>query len=91
MKFVRPHWSAIHQKKGFRFYTPFLAFCAFLYGTGVRSRIVAYRHGLLKSKPLPGFAISIGNLVTGGTGTTPATIIMAKWAHEQGYRVAVLS
>ncbi len=91
MKFARPHWSAIHQKKGFHFYTPFLAFCAFLYGMGVRARIAAYRYGLLKSMPLPGFVISIGNLVAGGTGKTPATITMAKWAHEQGCRVAVLS
>ena len=35
--------------------------------------------------------ISIGNLTVGGTGKTPAACMLAQWARDKGYRVAVLS
>ena len=35
--------------------------------------------------------ISIGNLTVGGTGKTPAACMLAQWAREKGYRVAILS
>jgi len=35
--------------------------------------------------------VSIGNLTAGGTGKTPAVIMLARWAKDQGYEVAVLS
>jgi tetraacyldisaccharide 4'-kinase len=35
--------------------------------------------------------MSIGNITTGGTGKTPAVVMMAEWAKKEGYRVAVLS
>jgi tetraacyldisaccharide 4'-kinase len=44
-----------------------------------------------KKKELPGFVLSIGNVTVGGTGKTPATLMMAEWAIERGYKVAVLS
>jgi tetraacyldisaccharide 4'-kinase len=40
---------------------------------------------------LPGFVLSIGNLTVGGTGKTPATLRVAEWAREEGYRPAILS
>jgi len=50
-----------------------------------------YATGILKGKCLPGFVLSIGNLTAGGTGKTPAVVMLARWAVSQGLRVAVLS
>jgi tetraacyldisaccharide 4'-kinase len=44
-----------------------------------------------RGRSLPGFVLSIGNLTAGGTGKTPAACLIAGWAREQGYKVAVLS
>ena len=85
----QPDWSHIHTKKGFHFGTPLLAMLSFLYGLGVRLRLVALKRR--KKRGLPGFAVSIGNLTVGGTGKTPAAIMMAEWALAEGYNVAVLS
>lgn len=68
-----------------------LAICAVLYGIGVRCRMGAYGSGILRGNVLPGFVVSVGNLTAGGTGKTPAVIMLARWALGQGYRVAILS
>ena len=61
---------------------------SFLYGICVRVRNSAIKN---KGKNLPGFVLSIGNITAGGTGKTPATIMLAGWARSQGYNVAILS
>lgn len=81
-------WSHIHEAKGFHIYTLPLAFFSFLYGIGVRIRNLSLKN---RGKKLPGFVLSIGNITAGGTGKTPAVIMVAEWAKAQGYRVAVLS
>ena len=86
-----PDWDRVHQDKSFGFWSPFLAFCSILYGTGVKLRLSGYKHRRFKKKSLPGFVVSIGNLTAGGTGKTPAVIMLARWALKEGYRVAVLS
>jgi tetraacyldisaccharide 4'-kinase len=45
----------------------------------------------LRRERLPGFVLSVGNITSGGTGKTPAVVMLAEWAKESGYRVAVLS
>jgi len=35
--------------------------------------------------------VSIGNLTTGGTGKTPAVVMLAEWASRKGFRVGILS
>ncbi len=58
------------------------------YGIGVKARNASlYGRG----KQLPGFVLSVGNMTTGGTGKTPAVIMLARWAESQGYNIAVLS
>ena len=86
-----PDWDRVHQDKSFGFWSPFLAFFSILYGAGIRLRLSAYRRKRFKRKSLPGFVVSIGNLTAGGTGKTPAVIMLARWALKEGYRVAVLS
>ena len=82
-------WSRIHQSRKFALATLPLALCSFLYGLGVRFRLMACRKR--KGKTLPGVVVSIGNLTAGGTGKTPAACMLAKWALTEGYRVAILS
>jgi tetraacyldisaccharide 4'-kinase len=88
MRLRRTDWSQIHEAKGFNIYTFPLAFLSFLYGMGVMARNLALKN---RGKRLPGFVLSIGNITAGGTGKTPAVIMVAEWAMSSGYRVAVLS
>ena len=84
-------WSRIRQKDSLSPWLPLLAVFSVLYGVGVRLRLWAYSQGIFKTKTLPGLVVSIGNLTTGGTGKTPAAIMLARWALNEGYCVAVLS
>ena len=86
-----PAWSRIQQERSVGAWYPFLALFSQLYGMGVRFRLWAYKRRLFKSRRLPGFVVSVGNLTAGGTGKTPAVIMLARWALKEGYRVAVLS
>jgi len=78
-------------QKGIGPWTCLLAAFSVLYSLGLKFRFLAYRYGFFKRKSLPGFVVSVGNLTVGGTGKTPATVMLAKWALNQGYQVAVLS
>ena len=82
-------WVKMHDQKKFSAITPALAYLSFLYGAAVRLRVRAYPN--TKKKTLPGLVVSFGNLTVGGTGKTPATIMLAEWAAAEGYRPAVLS
>ncbi len=84
-------WSRIHREKRFGLWTIPLAIFSVLYGVGVRCRLAAYAAGMFRRKGLPGFVISVGNLTVGGTGKTPAVIMLARWAQKEGWRTAVLS
>ena len=84
-------WNRIHHKKGISLGALPLSLLSLPYGMGLRLWAWAYKHRLLKGKRLPGIVISIGNLTTGGTGKTPAVMMLAKWAQGIGYKVAVLS
>ncbi|MCZ6874618.1 MAG: tetraacyldisaccharide 4'-kinase [bacterium] len=64
---------------------------SYLYGAASAGRHASYTYGLQHPKRLPCKVISIGNLTLGGTGKTQLTIWMARWFHQHGWRVAVLS
>lgn len=83
------NWSGIHERRSISPTTLPLAPLSYLYGLGVRLRLTAYQRK--KRRSLPGFVVSIGNLTVGGTGKTPAACMLAQWALDEGYRVAVLS
>jgi tetraacyldisaccharide 4'-kinase len=86
-----PDWSRIHREKRLGPWTLPLALCSAIYGLGVRLRLGAYATDIFRGETLPGFVVSVGNLTAGGTGKTPAVVMLAQWAIGQGSRVAVLS
>ena len=61
-----------------------------LYTASVQLRNILYTHGLLKARRLPCRVISVGNIVVGGTGKTPAVIAIAKHLQREGIRIAIL-
>jgi len=91
MKNFVPEWPHVHQEKSPGPWSSLLTFFSALYGLGIRLRLWAYGCGLFKRKFLPGFVVSIGNITAGGTGKTPAVMMLARWAMNEGYPVAVLS
>jgi len=62
-----------------------------IYGGLVCLRARLYEKGVLRSKTLPCRVVSIGNLIAGGTGKTPMTILVARMIRDMGCRVVVLS
>jgi len=60
------------------------------YRASVAVRNWLYDHGWLTVQYLPVPVVSVGNLTCGGTGKTPAVILLAKLAQELSYKPAVL-
>lgn len=56
---------------------------------GLRARL--YEKGVLSSRTLPCRVVAIGNIVAGGTGKTPLTILVATILRDLGCRVVVIS
>ncbi|GMR04363.1 MAG: tetraacyldisaccharide 4'-kinase [Thermodesulfobacteriota bacterium] len=69
----------------------FLYPLSILYGAGVRTRLAAYRAGVLKQRKIPCTVISVGNITAGGSGKTPMTIFLARFLRERGEKVVVVS
>lgn len=82
-------WASLSVKKPFACAAPLLTILSLLYSIGVRCRVRSWRWRERNS--LPGFVLSIGNLTLGGTGKTPAAMMLAEWALREGHRVAILS
>ncbi|MCG9126765.1 tetraacyldisaccharide 4'-kinase [Candidatus Poribacteria bacterium] len=61
-----------------------------LYVTIIYIRNLCYDLGISKQTQLPCTVISIGNIVVGGTGKTPATATIANLLHKKGYKVVIL-
>ncbi len=61
-----------------------------LYGVVIWIRNYCYTSGILKQKQLPCQVISVGNIVAGGSGKTPAVIAIAKHLQENSCKVGVL-
>ena len=61
-----------------------------VYTAIVSLRNTCYTRGIFQARRLPCTVISIGNIVVGGTGKTPAVIAIAKQLQADGVRVAIL-
>ncbi|MFC1490648.1 tetraacyldisaccharide 4'-kinase [Candidatus Latescibacterota bacterium] len=62
-----------------------------VYGIIIRARNMLYDARILKTSKIPCHVISVGNIIAGGTGKTPVTIMTAKMLKSAGYLVAVVS
>ena len=60
---------------------------SYIYTVVLKARGWLYDCGLLKQKRLPCKVISVGNIVAGGTGKTPAVIWIAKYLQSEGIQV----
>ena len=81
----KPEWAGLHRSDSQGLLTPFLAAASALYRAGLALR------PSVTPRRLSGFVLSVGNLAAGGTGKTPAVVMLARWALRQGYRTAVLT
>jgi tetraacyldisaccharide 4'-kinase len=91
LKMNRFNWSTLHQKRERSIISLFLGLLSLLYSAAVRLRLLAYRKGLLKSKSLPAYVVSVGNITVGGTGKTPFVAMLSDWMTHNGFRTAILS
>ncbi|MCP4670090.1 MAG: tetraacyldisaccharide 4'-kinase, partial [Desulfobacula sp.] len=69
----------------------FLYYLSQIYKIAVLFRHALFKFKIFKSRNLPCFVISIGNLVAGGTGKTPMTIYLARFLTSLGYKIAVVT
>lgn len=67
----------------------FMPLC-WLYSGIVTIRNYCYNVGIFKQKKLPCLVISVGNIVVGGTGKTPAVAAIAKLLQNNRLHVAIL-
>ena len=63
---------------------------SYIYAVVLKTRGWLYDCRILKQKQLPCTVISVGNIVAGGTGKTPAVIWIAKYLQSEGFQVGVL-
>ncbi|RLB44266.1 MAG: tetraacyldisaccharide 4'-kinase [Deltaproteobacteria bacterium] len=84
-------WARAHAYFSKFPFSLLLAGFSVVYGLCVKARSGAYHHGVLRRQQLPGFVLSVGNITVGGTGKTPAVIMLARWAKKLGYFPCVLS
>lgn len=61
------------------------------YGLGTRVRKLIYDSGLIKAVRIDRPVISVGNIVAGGAGKTPLTIMLVELLQARGLKVCVLS
>ncbi|MCX8044116.1 MAG: tetraacyldisaccharide 4'-kinase [Desulfobacterota bacterium] len=68
-----------------------LTLCSVFYRFAIIARAHLYRRGMLPVQKLPCPVISVGNITVGGTGKTPTVCSLARWFHDQGIRIAVVT
>ena len=65
--------------------------CSMIYIFVVQIRLLLFRRGLFKSKPLEAKVISVGNITLGGAGKTPVVAYLAGHLQKKGRKVGILS
>src|SRR5512139_2844157 len=81
-------WSGEEASSLPRLFSGLLRLASSLYIQGLARD---QRKARSRSRKLPVFVISVGNLVVGGTGKTPVTLWIAEYLQQSGLRVAILS
>ena len=91
MKLTHPFDLASFQKRLLASPLRFLLIpLSWLYAAVISIRNRLYALGMFKARRLPCRVISVGNIVVGGTGKTPAVIAFAKHLKKEKVRVAIL-
>lgn len=91
MKLMHPFDLASFQKRLLASPLRFLLIpFSWLYAAVISIRNRLYALGVFKARALPCRVISVGNIVVGGTGKTPAVIALAKHLQTEKVRVAIL-
>lgn len=75
--------------KGLLFH--FLKFCSIFYGIASKAKNFFYDKGIIKSKKVDAFVISVGNFTTGGVGKTPVVAELARYFVKKGEKPAIIS
>jgi tetraacyldisaccharide 4'-kinase len=83
--------DVLYDRKRAPFTAALLFLLSFVYRAVVRLRLLAYSRGLFRSRRLPIPVISVGNITIGGTGKTPAVILIAGILRSRGKRPVILS
>ncbi|MEE4358303.1 MAG: tetraacyldisaccharide 4'-kinase [Desulfococcaceae bacterium] len=83
--------KVIHQDKDSGFAGAILCIFSLIYKSAVSFRAFLYEKNILRSRSLPCFVISVGNITAGGTGKTPMTLYLARLLQKSGYSVCILS
>lgn len=88
---IRRIWDQERPESRTALLRAFLHLCSLPYGAAVTARNRLYDKGILRQERLPCKVVSVGNLTVGGTGKTPAVILLATLLKKKGWRPAVLS
>lgn len=82
-------WARDEQghRGALRLLTPLAA----TYGMAVRVRNHVYDRGFVRVARVPALVVSVGNLVVGGAGKTPAALWIAEQLAQRGSRVAIVA
>ena len=84
--------TKIHYNKNAKgFLVKLLEFASIFYGMGSGLKNKLYDKGILTSKKVDAFVISIGNITTGGVGKTPIVSEIAKYFISRGEKTAIVS
>ncbi|KJR41548.1 Tetraacyldisaccharide-1-P 4'-kinase [Candidatus Magnetoovum chiemensis] len=81
----------VKQPFAFNLFRLFLFVLSIIYGSVVSLRLWLYEKQILKSRKVPCFVISIGNIVAGGSGKTPMAIYIAEMVKSMGFNPVVIS
>ena len=84
--------TKIHYNKNAKgFLVKLLEFASIFYGMGSGLKNKLYDKGILTSRKVDAFVISVGNITTGGVGKTPIVSEIAKYFISRGEKTAIVS
>ncbi|MCG6535232.1 MAG: tetraacyldisaccharide 4'-kinase [Syntrophales bacterium LBB04] len=88
---MRKIWDGDCENRVLSLWYYFLIILELPYRFAIRARNYLYDKGIIETKKLSRSVISIGNIAVGGTGKTPAVIMLAQMLQKEGFKPAVLS
>jgi tetraacyldisaccharide 4'-kinase len=91
MDFIRSAIYESEKRTGLRGVLTPLFLLSRIYGFIITLRRVLYKIGIFRARKLDAYVISVGNIIVGGTGKTPAVIYISRLLQRNGYKVCVLS